>query len=711
VRRRLLLLAIPALLAGLLTATDIKPVLAAGGITETGTTTYEVVPSTRTINVTIRLSIYNSKPNTSCGPSCTNRWYQTVTEIAVQAEAGSVKVTSNAGSVKQTLLEKTRYFRFIKLTYPPVYYGQTRIVTATYSIPASPESDNDYRAGAAYASLCVTGNGYDGGTVDVVMPTGFDPEVTAGEPMPERTEASGKITLSSGTLANIWGFWSCVDADNPANLTSSSVAAGGQTFVLKGWPEDPAWVSTVARDVVADEQRLTDLTGMTLPAGTVTIQEIGDFELGGYAGLYNSATKTVYVTEDLAPSDLAHELSHIWFNHDMFSETWLSEGFAGYSEKAAGAGNYTTCSEPGAYPGTGSPHLAMWVYLDRDSTIQDENVVTWQYAASCYVITTLADAMGPAFFKDVVEAASKGEIAYQANGEIEESPLGGTPLSAKEMLDLFDELGMIPSGQTDLDEAQSLFARYGAIYEPSLLSARSEARAAYRQLVAAAGTWAPPLAVRTAMAAWDFPGATTAMATTRQILELRDQIVSEASGLSLDGSPIQGQFEAAANQADLDALLTLMTKESEAAGKYARARALEAGGRNPLQMVGLIGGDTGTQLTAARDALGSGNADQAASSAQQVIDAIEGSTVGGLLRLGGLGALLGLIGGAALLLRRRRSRLVLAAATAGATAAASGAAPPTAVAVAPATPETAAEPKPATAPRKPKTPPDSTGTS
>lgn len=655
--RRLLILAIPVLLAGMMTVASAQTALAADGLTSTGVTTYQVVPSKGSIDVTIKLSIRNTTPDGSCGWGCTRRFYYYQTQIAVHAEAGAIRATSNSGAVSQKVAKTTKYYRYVTLTYPPVYYGQTRVLTITYGIPATPNTDSDYRAVSAYASLCVTGNGYDSGSVSIVMPSGFDPRVLAGDPMPNKTEGSGSITLSTGTMANPWDFWSCVDGDNPAKLTSSPLTVGDQGFTLKGWPEDPTWSTTIAGDITADVQRLTDMTALSMPGGSVTIQEVGNFQLGGfYIGLYDQKTRTVYVTEDLDPSDLAHELSHIWFNSKMFAQTWMYEGLAGYSEKAAGAGNYKACESPKTYPGTGLPDLANWEFVDPDSTTQEELVASWDYAASCWVITSLADAMGPEPFKSVMVAADKGLIAYAGATPTEDSPLAGKPISAKELLDLIDEWGMVPGGVTDLDQAQEMFATYGILNDGTALHARSAARAEYHRLVAAAGTWKMPFAVRYAMASWDFTSATTAMTTAAQILDLRKQVGESVDGLSLDGTAIQTQFEQARSQADLDALLTLAQKEADAAAKYARARELNDGGRNILQAIGLIGTDTTRSIDSARSALVASEPDGASTSAQQVIDAIEKSSGQGLLRIGILAGLLLLALGAVLIVRRRRRR-------------------------------------------------------
>ena len=161
---------------------------------------------------------------------------------------------------------------------------------------------------------------------------------------------------------------------------------------------------------------------------------------------------------------------------------------------------------------------------------------------------------------------------------------------------------MVPAGIKDLDEAQDLFAGYG-IFSSADLDARSTARANYHKLVDAAGTWKMPLAVRGPMASWDFVSAQTAMDTVTQILTLRTAIQKKVSGLSLDGTPIQTQFEAAKTQADLDAVLALIKSEADAAGKVAQAEQLNDGSHSIFQTIGLLGTDPGASITKATGAL------------------------------------------------------------------------------------------------------------
>jgi hypothetical protein len=636
------------------------PALAAD-LVETGTTTYVVNPAKAEIDVTIQLSIKNNKPPDAV------YYYYTQTEVEVEVQAGPIKATSNAGKVKASLSKTGTYYREFVLTYPAVYYKQTRVVTVTYAIPAGPGAPGGYRAGKAYADLCAVGNGTDSGALKVVVPDGFDVVFDGGTDLSLSGDAKGLQTYGSGTISTPYNFWTCLEATDTSNLTSASLTAWNQNFTIRAWPEDSAWASTVGGDVQIDVPKLEDLTGLQMPGGIIDITEAGDSQLGDYAGSYAPTTKTATVTEDTDNATVSHELSHIWFNSSLFAATWMDEGFAGYSEKVAGSGNYKPCLDPGAYPGTGSPNLTDWQYLDINSTTVDQNVSDWQYAASCYLITELADAIGPANFQAVLKATSNGDIAYAGASLAEKSPVGGAPISPKTLLDLIDERGMVPAGVKNLDEAQDLFAGYG-MFSSTDLDARSTARSNYHKLLDAAGTWTMPLAVRGPMASWDFVSAQTAMDTLTQILTLRTAIQKEVSGLSLDGTPIQAQFEAAKTQADLDAVLALIKSEADAAGKVAQAQQLNDGSHSIFQTIGLLGTDPGASITTATAALTSAKPDDASTAAQQAIDAINGSSDQGLMRVGAaLGLLLVLL---ALMLfvlwRRRRHAAAVMAPAAGA---------------------------------------------
>ena len=648
------LLLAPVLLAGYMALATPQVALAANGMTETGTTTYEVIPDKSLVKVTIQVSIYNGKPSQAQSGGVTS-YYWNFTDIGVEKQAGAVAVTSNAGAVYQAEKSSDRYYRYLKLTYPNVYYGQTRVVTATYTIPAAPHAAGGFRAGKAYASLCALGNGQDVGTVSIVIPDGYTFYNDAGGEMSPSTTSAGKRTYTSGSLTTPYTFWTCIDAEQEASLTHTPVTAGSGVFDIQAWPEDPKWSAGVGADITTDVPALEALTGLKMPGGTVAILEAGDQQLGEYGGMYNSATSTAQIPETVLKDTVAHELSHIWFNHNLFADKWMSEGLAGFSEQAAGAGNFTPCAEPGVYPGTGSPNLKLWQLLNNNSTTQDDQVSTYQYGASCYIFTTLAADMGQANLKLVLKAAYADQMAYVSTTADEKLSGASLPLSSKELLDLIDERGMVPAGE-DLDTAQTLLGTYG-IFDSAILDARSKARSTYHELASAAKSWKLPLAIRGPMANWEFDSAQAAMASAKQIIDSRDSMGKLIPNLSLDGTVLQKQFEAAETQTDLDNLLSLIKKEADAAARVDQATKLSNNSRSILESIGLLGSDVQTPLTQAKADLANVKPESATTSAQRVIDSIDESKDQGLLRAGSVSGILAavlLLLALVVFLRRRR---------------------------------------------------------
>ena len=616
------------------------------GLTETGTTTYVIDPDAGEIRVTIDLAIENSRPN----------YYYYGTEIVVLSQAIDLTATSDAGPVTHTVSETEELLSRLNIIYPPVYTGETRHITVDYTLPASVKTPGDIRAGKAYASLCAVGNGADTGTITVSIPDGYDVNIDAGAQLLLHSESNGRQILSTGAISEPSAFWTCLDAQNPSKYVTTAIVAGGQDFDLAAWPEDPGWTNLVQQYVLDDTPALVNLTGLKMPGGRITIREGGNLAMGEYAGLYDSRTATATIGENVDSSTVAHEISHIWFSRDLFSDIWMEEGFAGYSSIAAGSGNYVPCGDPGRYPGSGSPDLIGWKTVNVNSTSEDLQISDYQYAASCYIVTVLAADMGPDNFRHVLAAAKNGEIAYVGSGPAEKSPNAG-PVSAEELLDLIDERGLVPAGIADLNGAQNLLARFGIFTDPSQLRARADAREHYHRVIAEAGTWKLPYAVRAPMASWDFGTAQTAMSTVEQILKLRDQVRRSLPDLSLDGTSLQDSFQTAQSQRDLDDLLVLMRKEASASARVAQAEAMAGQARNVVESIGLMGTDTAGPLARAREDLRRVQPDEANATAGSVIDTLGAAGATGLLRIAAvLGVLLAAIVAATLLALWRRRR-------------------------------------------------------
>jgi hypothetical protein len=308
-----------------------------------------------------------------------------------------------------------------------------------------------------------------------------------------------------------------------------------------------------------------------------------------------------------------------------------------------------------AYPGAGDPNLAAWATLDVASTIAEQNVADWQVGASCAFFAEVAEAMGPANFRNVLVAAAARRPAYGVGS----LGAGASPVTLRQLLDLIDEVGMVPASAPDPDMAQKLLAGFG-IFDTATLASRSQARAAYHALTTRAGSWSIAPAIRAPLQSWDFAAAEAAMTTAGEILDLRDAVEKTIPSYSPNGSTVQKDFETAAIQDDLESLQSVMQKMFDASEMIAHATELRDGSHSLLQTIGLIGTDTDTPIKHALADLQSAEPGKAQSEAQTASDEIDGASNVGLLRAAVAAGLLGLTlilaFWLALFLRRRRRR-------------------------------------------------------
>jgi hypothetical protein len=434
-----------------------------------------------------------------------------------------------------------------------------------------------------------------------------------------------------------------------------TLTAGGQTFDIQGRPGDSRWLAVVKSGLTAEVPALEDLTGLTAPGGTIAIAEVDD-GLNNNGISYDPASRTLGIPQSAGPSIVANALARIWFNSTFFSDRWVNEGLAAFAEQVAGTGSYLPCSAMPAYPGAGNPNLAAWATLDAASTIAEQNVADWQVGASCAFFAEVAEAMGPANFRNVLVAAAARRPAYGLGSQ---AAAGASPVTVRQLLDLIDEVGMVPASAPDPDMAQKLLAGFGLL-DTATLASRSQARAAYHALTTRAGSWSIAPAIRAPLQSWDFAAAEAAMTTAGEILDVRDAVEKTIPSYSPNGSAVQTGFETAAIQDDLESLQSVMQKMFDASGTIAHATGLRDGSRSLLQTIGLIGTDTDTPIKHALADLQSVEPGKAQSDAQLAIDEIDGASNVGLLRaalaVGLLGLTLILAFWLALTVRRRRRR-------------------------------------------------------
>jgi hypothetical protein len=636
--------------------------------------TYELQPARGVVHVTEALTLTNKAPSTakhySCtrygigpyGPveytiTCTTRtdYYYNEHTLWVERDAKALKVKANSGSASVKLGGRDGDWRKVTIRYSPLYYGKTRKLTFSYDLPGGgPRSTAERRVGHAYSDFCAWGPGTETGSLRVVVPAGFDMRLTRS--MSANT-AGGKTTYSTPSMKQAWEFRSCVTGTNDAGYTSTPVRlADGRLVTIESWKEDTAW-ATAVRDAVTDDlPALKKLLGPAVDATDLVVRE--EVARVSAATYFTPLDSTLHLSESIADRAAAtRSMSGLWFDRALFTESWMRNGYAAWAEHEAGV-SAAPCSKPGAVPGAGDAALFQWKDAAPGSSNATLELAAYQGQAACYVVSTIAEAIGTDRMLDTIGAMRAGTDPF--TGAVASTDVATAAVGWQTWLDIVVERGLVPAG-ADPGLADALAKTYGVTAADDVLAAHTHAIAAYHDLVAALGGPAPA-AVTDALRTWEFEPAEAAIATAREVRETASSIDATLPGVATADGAVVTAILGAKTQADLDAAAVMADQQFELATAVADAIAMEHAPRDAIQELGLIG----TTLPDDADAVAAVSRIDAAaaqSAVARIRAAIDGARDAGTQRLalalGGIVSLFLLVVGA-VTVRRRRRRLAVA---------------------------------------------------
>ena len=630
--------------------------------------TFELVPEDGLIRVTIDFEVTNLRPSETTREACpgyeyceyTTDFYLTTGGFHVDPSGVDFSATTSGGAASVEVESFGEGFlSFATVTFPATFYGETRTVTLTYDVPGGePRSGDPTRAGMAYANFCaIAGGAFEGDpeSLRLVIPERYEVEQFEGDTL-KRSTSDGNTILSTGEAPTPSGTDShpiCVEAqDDEAFVRTDHTSPGGIAVTIEAWPEDAEWQESVSQSVADTLGRLEEAIGRPPDAEEIVVREVLSESLGGYAAAFDPDESLARVGDDaLDPTIAAHELAHAWFNESFTDNVWLNEGYAEVLAQSVVDADAPLCQDPGdeAIAGT---DLAKWTYLPALPTEEDHQRVSDQYAISCWVVAQVVDRVGLDAMREILNAAWDGEIAYVGEGG-EAEVIGPPPISWRDWLDLVDERGLVPAGETDLDWLQDLLVETGAAGNLAPLTERSAAREEYHALVAANEAWSQPIVIREALATWSFDDARDAISTGMEVVAAHESAVDLVPEMS-ESVGVEEAYEEATDEEELDEALRLATDEGDAAATVAHAVTAAQVERNPIELVGLVGADLEADASDAVTALVSSDVSAATELADLTIRTSRDAALSGGLRLGGFVAVITVAGGAYLLHRRRR---------------------------------------------------------
>ena len=649
-------------------AREALPVAAAEDLKVESTSTYTVDAVTGGVRVQVDLAVTNQVPNKTTGNIIRKTYYEGfgfyVTEFAA-----NVSVVSAEGAPLAATLEPSdnEGFAVLDIEFAKnIFYQQTARMTVTYDLVGDePRGETGVRINPSYSSFEAYGIGDSGlTTVRVVIPDFYETETFGSEV--ERSLGGGVVTYSATAIENPNEFGIFVSARNDNALESERVTIDGNDYAVNHWPGDDEWSNYVQTQIDDGLPVLEELIGQDWPIDQrFVVRQTNTPYLYGYAGWFSTVSNDIEIGEDLDQETMLHELSHAWFNSELFDERWLSEGFAQtYSNQAI--------EELDGTPGRPTIPRASDEYgfdLNRwnDLSVGDDTEAeeTYGYNTSWYVVDKVTDELGFDTMRDVLAVIATDELPYK--GRVSGQRDDTTVYSWQRLLDWSEQLD-------DESDLQALLVDWVLTSsDAAFLDKRNDARTAYESLEDAGDSWTVPVGIRVAMSGWEFDRIDETVASGLAVLEARNDLraASKRVGVTIPGT-FQEDYEAADNSVDaLAAIRTALEDQLDAVEAVEVAIAAAAAPRDFMTRIGLMGTDVTTPLAQARAELSAGNPDAARAAAQEetrlLADAPDVGkgrvmwTVGGVV-----GAVLLLLVVILLLRRRGRRRRAAVAATAAA---------------------------------------------
>src|SRR5580765_146340 len=599
---------------------------------------YVVDPAHSRVKGTLRITLSNDTPDQSSSQG-TRRYYYVGFTVPVPAGAKDVVAMSGGSRLGVSYLaSKDPSTKFARLAFPShLYYGQTRSITVTFTVSgAAPRSKNQTRIGPGHATFAVDGVGDPGRTrVEVDLPSTMTWDSTSDDFI--QTTSNGQRWLVA-TKNNYNGeIWAIVSARDKAIAKGHPVRAGGTTFTVVPFPDDPAWSTFADKNLKAGFPALEKLVGQPWPGGLLTIREDSKVNVYGYDGWYEAASAEIVVGEDLDQTLLFHELSHAWSSQAHIQPRWVYEGLAQVlaDRTTAAVGGKVDAAPKVARTAKGAIVLDTWTNPADGRSGADD---AYAYPASHKVLTAALAGTTPDQFRAIVGGILRSEDPYDRPGG---ENVSGALTTTHSLLDLLDNRGGNPA-------ADALFKQWVLpAADIAQLPARSAARATYAAIDEADGAWQPPVALRRDMSGWSFDDVGALFTRIQQLARQARAIQSAAVAAHVPvPSVIRSSYEDAS---DVGALTTLATDLPQAASAVTAVGAAEAatkGATNPLARLGASVTSLDSSTAAAAQDLAGGHYAAATRAAKAARDNAGRATrvglgvlVGGLLLVGALGVL------------------------------------------------------------------------
>ena len=547
---------------------------AADGYSLTASAVYRFDAATPAVDVETTYEMRNTTPDRNAGGGRIEFFYYEGLRVPIDDAVTDLRVQVN-GEDAVFVQSEVDGFQVLDVEFRSrLRYGRTYTVVVSYRLLGDPpRTDGSFvRVNPAYVSFPVYAYA-DDGTADVriELPDDWTPDFI-GSDFDRRQRENGVLVFESTDIPVTSDFGVLFTARRDELLASTPLTVGESPFEIRAWPGDADWLAFTQRQVTEGVPALERLVGAPWPEANETdVIQASTPYLRGYAGFYFADTDVIEVGEDLDSHTMLHELSHAWFNDETIAERWISEGLADEigARGVAALGGELPAPEDYDDPELPIDQVATFPLNEwgRPADALDDDTEYYGYRTAFLVMRSLSGELGEATMSELVATVLAGERAYQgeppADGDVG-AALDDDPVGWREFLDLAEQVG----GTTLADD---LYRQYVLTdTQVGELAQRDALVARYRELVERGGTWAPPEAVRAAMADWMLFAADDQIDLADAALDVRDEIAAALTTVDLDpAAPTEAAYQ---DSTDLEATAGELDDELGAARRLVAAR-------------------------------------------------------------------------------------------------------------------------------------------
>jgi hypothetical protein len=584
---------------------------------------YDIHPDQGPVRVAWDVSIQNNDPQTTKGGGGGTQSFYDTFSFPVLAGATAVAATSGDGTALRTGVTEagTGPVATAAVTLDRrLFYQDTYDLHLQYEIPESRHTALVVMPAYAFVPLVAGG---DEATVDVSAPGGQPWSTSIDAADCTKTDAS--FTCTGADSVFLAGTAEVARPDLTATrnievqLRDQKVPVNITYFQGEdGFAQHVSDLATAALPVIED---IYGVTYSGPPA--INVSERVRQVILGYEGLTSCDASGCAVNISPMADDytVLHELSHLWSG--LYSERWLSEGFAQYvSLKAAGY------LPEGLVTGEPPPRAQPSVELQLDDWGEVKSVIG---ASQDQLAVENAGYFRSQRFLDQLEFDLGVETLRGTNQAISRE---GGPADSRRFMDVLEEV----SGRNN----DALFQEW--VFPSTmatLLGDRREARDRLTNVIARAQEDGlkedVPDKIQTMVDAWKFQDAFAALDKAESGLDTYGTLKGGLSRLREDsaaaGLSLGDDIEKLVNGWDFEGASAKARQASEALTAYNDARDKVSGGRNVWERFGLLGSDPEASLERAATAFSDGDFQGAIDHANDAVNAVNGASAAAMRRV------------------------------------------------------------------------------